>query len=721
MSSSGRSKWHGFCVIHLRKGGKMRKLAIIIYCLALCGAFGFSSPQEEYYASSFARLSYVKGDVFFQRAEDMGYEEGTVNLPVVEGDKLGTEDGRAEVHFGKKNYLRIDHYTQVDFVRLPRRGDDSVSLNLFSGSIYLRINALDREREFEIHSPDGSFYVLEEGLYRIEINSNQETILSVVEGSVEAAGEEGSELIRSGERLIVADGFFTFGPEYIYAGLDDSFAEWNRGRDMFQDRYVRSRYLPVDMYEYEAELDYYGRWTYEQPYGYVWVPNVYHYSWRPYYNGRWVWYPICGWTWVSYEPWGWCVSHYGRWHWRLGLGWYWIPTRHWGPAWVHWYSGYDYVGWCPLSYYNRPVVVVNNNFNGRYYDRYYPLHSRALTVIRKDQLSARHVSKVALDQSRITHLGKISLSSIQPRVRPDTNRIHAENAAASKVLSRSGLRQVSKSYSSGIALKSPLREAGGTSASPRISSQSQALGRSGVSSRSRSTFSPASSGRVSRSPISRSQSARSEIKVYPSRNSIGQITSRAYSESTRGRISMRNPEASSTSIRSVTPRERIKTYPSQYSIHGSSQNTPIQRTRTYSSSSSSSRTSTIKKYSPNLSSLSPSSSSSRRSFSVSKQYSSRSSESPPSYRRLSTTGTYRTTASPRSSYSPSSRSSYQIKSSGSRIKSSSPRVSSPRSSSSSRSFRSASPSRISARSSGAKVSSSRSTSRSSSSRKIKKK
>jgi hypothetical protein len=714
MVSPGESKWHGFCSFDLRKGDKMKKLAIIIFCLVLCGAFAFSYPQEEYYANSFARLSYVKGDVFLQRTEDMGYEEGTVNLPVVEGDKLGTNDGRAEIHFGKSNYLRVDQYTQIDFVRLPRMGDDSVSLHLFSGNIYLRVNTLDREREFELHTPDGSFYVLEEGLYRFEVSGNQETFLDVVEGTVEAAGEEGSELVRSGERVIVANGFFTFGPDYFYASQEDGFTEWNRSRDMFQNRYVRSRYLPVELNEYEAELDYYGRWTYERPYGYVWIPDVYHYSWRPYYNGRWAWYPICGWTWVSYEPWGWCVSHYGRWHWRVGLGWYWIPTRHWGPAWVHWYSGYDYIGWCPLSYYNRPVVIVNNNFYGRNYDQYYPLHSRALTVIRKDQLSARQVSKVALDQSRVARLGKISLSSVQPNIRPTSNRVSAESAAASKVLSRSGLRQVSKSYSSGNALRSSQRQIAGSAETPRISSRSQTFGKSGISTGNRSSFSATSSRIPGRITPDRNQSSRSGIKVYPSRNSIGQIASRAYSRNARSTSSMRDSQISRTPARIYSPAERIKTYPSQRSLSGSRQSSTIQRTRTYSSGSFGLTTSPIRKYSPSISSSSRSrsSSSARSTSSLSRQYSYRSSPSPTFSSRTYASGSSTRSSPARSSYSSSGRSSPRINYTSPSIKSSS----------SSRSFRSTSPSR-SSKSSAARTrtSSSRSPSRSGSSSRIKKK
>jgi hypothetical protein len=107
-----------------------------------------------------------------------------------------------------------------------------------------------------------------------------------------------------------------------------------------------------------------------------------------------MWLPVCGWTWLPYEPWGWATFHYGRWHWSAGFGWYWIPTTAWGPGWVHWYSGYDYVGWAPVNYWGRPGVVKS---------------SRALTVIHKDQLKARDISKVALSQNSIKNIGQMSL------------------------------------------------------------------------------------------------------------------------------------------------------------------------------------------------------------------------------------------------------------------------------------------------------------------------
>lgn len=528
----------------------MRKIAILTAFLVFFVTFAFSSSEEEYYSYSYARLSYVKGDVYIQRAEDLGYESGVVNLPVVAGDKLGTRDGRAEIHFGRKNYLRMDSHTQIDIAELPRKGDDQIKLHLLSGNIYLRINFLEREKDFEIHTPDASFYMLEEGLYRFDIREG-ESELYVIEGSVEAAGEEGSLLVSSEERLIASDGDFNSDPVRFYASLDGSFSGWNRSRDALHSRSVARGYLPAELDEYEVELADNGRWVYERPYGYVWVPYVVHHDWRPYYYGRWAWYPVIGWNWVSYDPWGWCVYHYGRWHWGLGLGWYWIPTRYWGPAWVHWWRGYDYIGWCPLSYYGHPVVIINNRFYGRYSHGYYPLNSRVLTVVHKRQLQARRISKVALSQKKVSRLGKISLSAKQPNLRPNINRSDPQARIAAKVLSRSNIRKVGKGYISGKTKISPSRlKSTGIKSVSRFSKTSSSKAQSGAVSRR--------TGKIS-SP-SGSIPHRSLIKTYPSRRASSGLGS--FSSASSGKIA-RSLSPSSERKKVSRSRSSVKSYASR--------------------------------------------------------------------------------------------------------------------------------------------------------------
>jgi len=690
---------------------KMRKSFILFACFAFLASPVLCAEEEGAYQYSYARLSYVKGDVFIGRAGDMGYEEGVVNLPVVEGDKMGTREGRAEIHFGRKNYLRIDSYTQLDFVALPKSGNDEIKLHLISGSVFLRVSYLDEDMSFEIHTPDASFYIVEAGLYRFNVREDRETELLVYEGAVEAAGEEGSLLVESEQKLLVSNGYFSSDPVDFYGRPDDGFSQWNKDRDNLLSRPVSSNYLPAELDEYEDELADNGRWVYERPYGYVWVPYVVHDEWRPYYYGRWSWYPAMGWTWVSYDPWGWCVSHYGRWHWRWGLGWYWIPTRVWGPAWVHWCWGYDYIGWCPLSYYGHPVVVMNNYFYGHHYGSYYPGRSRALTVVRRDQLQARHISRVALSRDRVSRIEKISLSAKQPPVRRRIDSSSLRNSTAARVLSRNRLRSVNRSYSSSVS-RSRSTETIGTSRAIRKSATAvnrqnlkeqprRITDARNLSSRSSRATSRASGESLSR--ISRRSASESGMRTYPSRKS-------SLSRSNAAPSSERRSTVSSREVKSRVEKSTSRTYPSRIKKESSSN-------KSRNSGSAPSRSSNLR-----------SSSNSRvQSSSTSKRSSSSSLSLSSSLRRSGggsarSVNTRRTTApvsrssavkrgSSRGSSSLSSRSSSKSMSSR-RSSASSSKVSSSRSGSSSSSRVSRSSSRSS---------SSRSSSRSSSSRSVKKK
>lgn len=104
------------------------------------------------------------------------------------------------------------------------------------------------------------------------------------------------------------------------------------------------RYDTSYFYDY---LSPHGMWVYQPPYGYVWIPRVYRYGWRPYTYGSWIWTDY-GWTWISDWDWGWIPFHYGRWGWDEYLGWFWVPDTVWGPAWVTWRRSDLYIGWAPL-------------------------------------------------------------------------------------------------------------------------------------------------------------------------------------------------------------------------------------------------------------------------------------------------------------------------------------------------------------------------------------
>src|SRR5690606_27333721 len=94
----------------------------------------------------------------------------------------------------------------------------------------------------------------------------------------------------------------------------------------------------VSFQTFYDELSPYGQWIQDPQYGYVWVPDVQD-DFRPYStNGRWAMTEY-GNTWVSNYAWGWAPFHYGRWTFNNYYGWVWLPGTQWAPAWVSWRHG----------------------------------------------------------------------------------------------------------------------------------------------------------------------------------------------------------------------------------------------------------------------------------------------------------------------------------------------------------------------------------------------
>ncbi len=634
----------------------MRK-AILLAVLAavLFAPVAFAQGSESYYGGSFSRMSFIKGDVYVQHGQDAAYEQGELNLVVQEGDKIGTKNGRLELQLGRRNYLRLGDDTQVDIVTLPRQGGDRTKLHLLAGRAFLRVAAMDGEKNFEIHTPDASFYILESGLYRIEVRENRQTEFAVLSGSAEAAGAEGSVVVNAREQVTAENGRLVSSPGSLIAGSGD-FDDWNASRDAVFARTPSQTYLPADYSDYEGELADNGRWVNEAEYGNVWVPNVSSYSdWRPYYYGHWSWYPIIGWTWASDESWGWCTSHYGRWGWGSGLGWYWIPERSWGwgPAWVSWYGYGDYIGWCPLSYYGYPGVLMNGRFYGRYSDRYYPNRSMAMTVVHRDQLQNRRLSNTALDRNGMGRLGNMSMSRMQPEGRSSFNANGDVANRARQALSRDGLRSVNQSFSTGRRLSSDMQRSSSRSTVGAMGADRNIQSSSGdISSRSLSRGNTGGTGSAGRQAVERgtylprvgsgSSSSSSQLRSFPSRMGSGNATSGSG-------ITSRS--------RDTVSRSTIRSFPSRRS--GGEGGTSMSSPSRNGSSSSPSYSSPSRTYSaPSRSYSSPS----RNSRSSSPSYSS------PSRTYSAPSRSY---SAPSHSYSAPSRSSGSSSSSGSLSRSSS--------------------------------------------------
>jgi len=127
-------------------------------------------------------------------------------------------------------------------------------------------------------------------------------------------------------------------------------------------RQVSAQQSEVSFQVFYDQLSPYGQWVDYPNYGYVWIPDAGS-DFVPYSTkGHWIM-TDDGMTWVSDYNWGWAPFHYGRWDYDNSYGWFWIPGNEWGPAWVSWRRASGYYGWEPMG----PGVSISMSF-GREYD-----------------------------------------------------------------------------------------------------------------------------------------------------------------------------------------------------------------------------------------------------------------------------------------------------------------------------------------------------------------
>jgi hypothetical protein len=142
-----------------------------------------------------ARVSYSGGDVSYQRGDSDGWNALDINTPLVTGDSLYTaDDGRAEVHLGSGNVLRLDAGTQVDLLSNTR---DLAQLGLRSGYLNASRALAIRKRHPRDRYTAGAATVLQPGTYRVEL-TDRVARYSVVKGRLSGIAQRATDRRRCG-------------------------------------------------------------------------------------------------------------------------------------------------------------------------------------------------------------------------------------------------------------------------------------------------------------------------------------------------------------------------------------------------------------------------------------------------------------------------------------------------------------------------------------------
>jgi hypothetical protein len=315
----------------------------------------------------YARLRQFEGGISLKREDENASQDLKleINSPLIPGDQIWTgEDGRLEIQLADGSLLRLDHDSQLSLLNLADREatfDNTTLIRLLTGSLYVRADSFDaHNRRFQIDTPAGSVFLLSGGVYRLDVGADGVSTVASYRGVAEILADDVSVMAHSGERVTAEPGHRPADARAFNTLHRDPFDVWAEDRDDAyasndSSRGVRPA-VPEQVAPYAGELDRYGSWRTDPVYGTVWAPSGVSTDWKPYYYGQWYSAPI-GMTWVSSEPWGWAPYHYGRWQWGLGVGWFWIPGVVYSGAYVSWSVGPAAFGWCPLGFYDTPVVV----------------------------------------------------------------------------------------------------------------------------------------------------------------------------------------------------------------------------------------------------------------------------------------------------------------------------------------------------------------------------
>ena len=390
-----------------------------------------------------ARVSLMHGDVSTQRGDSGDWSAAVLNQPVMTGDKVSTGDNaRTELQLDFANILRLGPNSKANIANLTQK---NIQIQLGEGIANYTVSK-DSEAEPEIDTPNVSVHPAHhDGVFRIEVHPDGDTIVIVRQGEAQIATPQGSTEVRSGEMATIRGDADSAQYKISSAPDRDAWDQWNSDRDhMIRDasswRHTNRRYTG------SQDLDAYGRWQKVPDYGDVWVPNEPD-GWVPYRDGTWTYQPYYGWTWVGYEPWGWAPYHYGRWF-PYGNSWAWWPgpvyagyNPFWAPAYVSfwgWGGGFGFgvgfggwggFGWLPIGpcdffhpwwggYRGRfGVVNVYNVHNFHQFGGIGPLHGgtrfsnianihndhvfRAMSTVNAGHFGAGRVTPVAASHAQL--------------------------------------------------------------------------------------------------------------------------------------------------------------------------------------------------------------------------------------------------------------------------------------------------------------------------------
>lgn len=268
-----------------------------------------------------ARISALSGNVSFEPAGQNQWSQATLNYTVTTGDRIYTDQGaNAELEVGPYT-VRLGSTTDLTMANLT---DQLMQLGVDQGTVRVGVYDLTGGDAVEIDTPNGALNALGPGSYRVDVDPKDGSRVAVDSGSLQITGGDVNQSVAAGQAVYLT-GTNSIQVSSVAFPRSDGFDAWYDSRDRrLQEGRIREREYVNPYMAGAGDLEEYGTWQTQSPYGPVWYPSDVGSDWVPYREGHWAYVGPWGWTWVDDEPWGYCPFHYGRWA-HIGSRWGWVP------------------------------------------------------------------------------------------------------------------------------------------------------------------------------------------------------------------------------------------------------------------------------------------------------------------------------------------------------------------------------------------------------------
>ena len=283
------------------------------------------------------RLSQVRGGVRMDRNTGRGFEGAFTNIPVVQGAKLLTGDGVAEVEFEDNSTVRLAPESEVEFARLGRSatGETVTTVKLGKGLIYVSMQKGKAAGEFTVQYGPAQV-VMGQGAH-LRVDATQASVeLAMFDGSAQVELGSATTALSKKQTLTLNPATQTMAP--VQKGTQEvAWDEWDSTQTGYHKNVSSFAGAGSGFGLYGTnDLAYYGSFVDMPGCGSMWRPYFANAAWDPFGNGIWTYYQGAGYSWVSPYPWGWLPYHSGSWASCGNAGWGWRPGGTWMGLTNHW-------------------------------------------------------------------------------------------------------------------------------------------------------------------------------------------------------------------------------------------------------------------------------------------------------------------------------------------------------------------------------------------------